>query len=636
VKQKFSKTKFHPPQGGRARQNHPAIGWFYYVCSICYYDKMKKLSTGQQAKAVAGVAKLSFKIAPVAVVFKLTGAIIDAVLPIITTYYAALTTTALVSAYSGSHADGDRAITYVLITASLGLLMTIWRSIDNYMQSKMRYLVEARVSDHMYTHFLTLDFWRYDDKETADLYDRALKFSNFFAWVFDRIASVISQLIGMITAIIALALFQPLLALFVFTALAPGVYLQFRLSRKQIAHWNENIEVRRAQNMLEWHFSRPKEISELRLYGMVDFLLGHRRRLRDIDEKGRLEFERQFMPSRLAADALEAIVEVGTLIWIVLQIIAKNQPVGQFVYVQQIVSRAMASASAFASTLGNIDEDIANLFDYEQFMQLPAGVTGDIVLKTPPQKIEFQHVSFVYPGSKQTVLNNISFTINVHDHIAIVGENGAGKSTLVKILTGLYRPTEGKVLVDGIDLADIDVASWHRQLGVLQQDFIHYNFAKARDNVRYGAIEEPDDDSRIEQALKDAEAEKVIAKLPRGLDNYLNNWMEDDKGNKGVELSGGQWQRLALARDFYRNAPIVILDEPTSAIDALAESRIFDRLFADSKRTLVTISHRMSTIERASTIYMLEDGKLVESGTHKQLVAKKGRYYRMFKSQIKG
>ncbi len=594
----------------------------------------QKLTTPQQAKAILGVARLSFTVAPVAVIFKLGGAVIDAVLPIVTTYFAALTTSALVSAYGGDHEAGQRAIEYVLITAGLGLVMTIWRSIDNYMQSKMRYLVEAKVSDRMYAHFLALDFWRYDDKDTADLYDRALKFSNFFAWIFDRIASVLSQLIGMVTAIIALALFQPLLALVVFIALLPGVFLQFRLSRRQIAHWNEHIEVRRAQNMLEWHLGQPRYIAELRLYGMVDFLLGHRRNLRDTDEKGRIAFERQFMPSRIAADVLEAVVEVGSLIWIVLQIVARNHPVGQFVYVQQIVSRATGSASSFATTLGNIDEDIANLFDYELFMQLPKGNQAGKKLTMPPQEITFQDVSFKYPGTAKKVLDNISFTIHAHEHIAIVGENGAGKSTLIKLLSGLYQPTSGTILVDGVNLSDIDIASWHRQLGVLQQDFIHYNFANARDNVRFGAVDEPFDKNRLDASLKDAEAQVVIDALPKGLDNYVNNWMEDDQGNKGVDLSGGQWQRLALARDFYRRAPIVILDEPTSAIDALAESRIFNRLFADRARTVLAISHRMSTVKKAHVIYMLERGKIIETGTHTELVGKKGRYYRMFESQI--
>lgn len=596
---------------------------------------MKRLSASEQVKAIAGVAALSFRIAPSAVLFKLGGAIFDAVLPIATTYYAALTTTALVAAYAGNEAAGDQAIKYVIITALLGLGMTVWRSLDNYIQAKMRYLVTARISDKMYTHFLSLEFWRYDDKETIDLYDRALRFSNMYAYVFNRLADIASQLIGMVAAVAALALFEPLLALAVFVALFPGVYLQFRLSRKQIAHWNDNIEVRRAQVMLEDHFGRPKMISELRLYGMVGYLMGHRNILRDKDEKGRLDFEKRFIPSRLLADALEALVELGSLIWIVTQIIARNHPVGQFVYVQQVVSRAMGNASGLASTLGNLDEEMANLFDYQQFMSLPTGSAEGIVLAEAPKVVEFKNVSFKYSGAKRYALKNVDLVISTKEHIAIVGENGAGKSTFVKLLTGLYSPTEGHILIDGVDIADINLVSWHKQLGVLQQEFIHYNFANARDNVRFGAVDEQVTEERIGRAIESAEAKDFISKLPQGLNNYVNNWMEDGKNNKGVDLSGGQWQRLALARNFYREAPIIILDEPTSAIDALAESRIFDRLFDDSKRTLITISHRMSTIERASKIYMFEEGVMVESGTHLDLKKRKGRYYRMFEKQIK-
>lgn len=596
----------------------------------------KKLTAVEQFKAIGGVARLSFKVASGPVLFKLAGAFIDAILPIVTIYFAALTTTALVSAYGGDEVAGRQAVGFVIVTALLGLILTVWRSVDNFIQAKMRYVVEAAVSDRMYAHFLALEFWRYDDKDTADLYDRALKFSDFFAWVFDRIASLISQLIGLITAIVALALFEPWLAIAIFIAIAPGVYLQYRLSRKQIAHWNENVEVRRAKNMLEWSLGQPNLISELRLYGMVNFMLRHRRKLRDTDEKGRIEFEKTFMPLRVASDALEAAVELGVLVWISFQIIARIHPVGQFLYVQQVVSRAMQNASSFISTLGQIDEDIANLFDYEQFMQLPTRANDGNKLAEPPQQITFDNVSFAYPGSKIPVLQNVSFTISAHQHVAIVGENGAGKSTLVKLLSGLYQPTSGKVLLDGIDLAEYDTASWHKQLGVLQQEFIHYNFANAGDNVRFGDVDSHYTPERMQEALKLAEAEQFVNKLPQGIDTYVNNWMEDSKGNKGVDLSGGQWQRLALARDFYRRAPIIILDEPTSAIDALAESRIFDHLFADRKRTVITISHRLSTVQKADVILMLEDGVLVESGTHAELVTKKGRYVRMFKSQLKG
>ncbi|HSX35968.1 MAG TPA: ABC transporter ATP-binding protein [Patescibacteria group bacterium] len=599
--------------------------------------KSKNLTAKQQLRAILGVAGLTFRTAPTAVIFKLLGSVIYAVLPIATTFYAAKTTTALAAAYGGAPGAKHHVLVYVIITAILGLVMTLWGSMDQYVQAKMRYVVETRVSNQMFEHFLSLDFWRYDDKRTADLYDRAQKFSRFFAWVSDRIATIVSQLISVVSAIVALSYVSWGLAVAILVAIIPGLYVQIKLSRRQIKHWNENVEVRRMLSLIEWNMLQPRYVGELRLYGMVRYLLKLRAGLRDKDEKKRIEIERQTVPMVLLSNTLEAAAEVGALVWIALQVVGRRQPLGQFLYVQQLVSRVMGSASSLVLTISSIDEDVANLFDYEQFMRLPVRAAGSVTLEGAPAAIVFDDVSFHYPGKNNpNVLQHINLTIERNRHVAIVGENGAGKSTLIKLLTGLYNPTAGKLLLDGTPLEIIDIASWHRQLGVLQQDFISYGFATAGDNVRFGDVEAVPDEKRLQQALKDAEATDFVRKLPKGLDSYINNWMEDDDGNKGTDLSGGQWQRLALARDFYRNAPIVILDEPTSAIDAMAEARIFKRLFAERNRTVITISHRLSTVKKADIIYMLKDGKLVESGTHDELIARKGHFYEMFESQIQG
>jgi len=334
------------------------------------------------------------------------------------------------------------------------------------------------------------------------------------------------------------------------------------------------------------------------------------------------------------ADVLEAGTVVGAMVWIVLEIIAKAQPIGQFLYVQQVVERAMNAASGFITQLSSIDEDIANLFDYEAFMQLPQAAGGTLRLSETPNHIEFRDTTFHYPGHENSVLKNVNLSVKKGQRIAIVGENGAGKSTLIKLLAGLYRPTSGEVLLDGKSLSDYIIADWHKQLGVLQQDSIRYTFATAGDNVRFGSVDKPGGKEAVDEALAQAEARDFIYKLPAGLDSYVDNWMEDSDGNKGTDLSGGQWQRLALARNFYRDSPIIILDEPTSAIDALAEAKIFNRLFKVKDRTMFVISHRVTTIQKADMIYMLEDGEIVESGTHAELVAKQGRYFHMFEAQL--
>jgi len=323
------------------------------------------------------------------------------------------------------------------------------------------------------------------------------------------------------------------------------------------------------------------------------------------------------------------------LIYITLQIIAHVQPVGQLLYVQQIVSRALGGARSFVSQLSSIDEDIANLFDYNEFMKLPTSKMGTKRLRKLPKSIRFENVSFHYPNNEQIVLNDVSLTIKQGQHVAIVGENGAGKSTFVKLLLGLYLPTSGTVYIDDTNLAEVSTDDWHKYLGVLTQDSNHYSFATARDNILLGDVMHPVSNERFEAALDAAEARTFLEKLPKGLDSYVNQWIEHEDGTPGVDLSGGQWQRLALARNFYRNSPIIILDEPTSAIDALAESRIFERLLKKQDKTIITISHRVTTIEKADVIFMFENGKIVEQGTHEELVAKNGQYVRMFKSQLR-
>ena len=596
-------------------------------------DKPPKLSHRQRLTATLKVAIATYKAAPSVVVLQVAGSLISAVMPLVTTFFAAATTTALADAYAGKEGAGERAIELVIITAVLGLVMFVWSSLENYLNQAAEYKINAAISDKMYEHFMSLAFWRYDDKETADLYEKASRFARFFPQIFRELARIVSDFLGFVSGLIALCFVSWWLGLIAMIAIIPGVILQIRLTRLQTAHWKENIQPRRVVGWIEYGMMKPEKISELRLYGLVKRLLELRSIMRDRDEKVRIEFEKQFIWKRLAADVLETCAEVGALLWITLQIIAHQQPIGQFLFVQQVFGRATGGAKGLMNTLNSIDEELANLFDYQAFMDLPKGEHGSQVVRSAPRTVEVSHVSFSYPNNEKEVLRDVSLRVSRGQHIAIVGENGAGKSTLVKVLTGLYEPTKGELLLDGVPLNEFDIESWHRTISVLSQDFVKYDFANARDNVVYGDINKSAGDEPIDAAIKLAEAD-FLYKLPQGLNNYVDQWMEDDEGHKGQDLSGGQWQRLALARNFYRDAPIIILDEPTSAIDALAEARIFKHLFAAKDKTIIAISHRLSTVQKADVVYMIQDGKVVEQGTAKELIERRGAFYTMFESQL--
>ena len=594
----------------------------------------KKTATPRDyAVATWEVLVTSFKASPLAVTIKFIGSIISSIVPVATAYFAALTTTALAEAYNGNAEAASMVYWYILITAGLGLLLIVWNSFDSYVREILIYTIDARVSDKMYDHFLSLDFWRYDDKKTADLYDRAQRFSQFFSYIFDRLASVVTQCIGIIIAIIALFALSPGIATIVLVAIIPGIYIQFKISRLQAKHWNENIDVRRARWNIEYDLLQPNSIAELRLYGVVRHLLNLRQDLRDKDEKGRILKERRFIGKRVMSDGLESVAEVGSLLWIANDIIMHAQPIGQFIYVQQMVSRALTSASGFVSILGSIDEDMANLFDYQKFMKLKPRVPRNEQPAFAPKTIRFDDVWFHYKKSKKDALSGISLTIHRGQHVAIIGENGSGKSTLIKLLAGLYEPSRGAIMLDQQSLTTIDIADWQRRLSVLQQSFLQYRFATVQDNVVMGDVSKPFDQTAYEHALSLAEAAQFVKKLPKGDSTYPSRWMGEDDGS-GTELSGGQWQRLALARNFYRDSEIIILDEPTSAIDGRAEAQIFNRLFAAKDKTIITVSHRLSTVKKADKIYVLSNGQIVESGTHDQLVAQNGEYVKLFASQM--
>jgi ATP-binding cassette subfamily B protein len=243
-------------------------------------------------------------------------------------------------------------------------------------------------------------------------------------------------------------------------------------------------------------------------------------------------------------------------------------------------------------------------------------------------EIRFEHVTFAYPGAESNALTDLSFTVKPGETLAIVGRNGAGKTTLFKLICRLYDPSEGRILIDGIDIRDVDPVELRSQIGAMFQDYVTYQ-ATAAENIGLGNVPDITDRERIEVAGKQAGADELISGLPEGYDTALGKWFDH-----GVNLSGGEWQKVALARAFMRDAKILLLDEPTSALDAQAEYDLFERLRSLTRgRTAIYISHRFSTVRRADRIVFLEHGRLVEEGTHGELMRLNGRYARLFRMQ---
>ena len=596
-------------------------------------SETEKPQTRQIVKTLISVLVTVWQTSPRTIIIQAVGAVLTASLPLATTYFAALTTTALTEAYTGG-GDSRQLLLYVIITVVLGVIMSFWGIVQTYFEQLMRYQLESSINDQMFARLHSLDFWRYDDPATIDMFDRARRFTGSFSYLFSRLTNIATNIISLVVGLWIISSVSWWLGLLLVVAIIPSGIVQFRLSRLTSSYWRKNTNVRRRMWWIEYAISKPENIAEMRLYGIVKHLLAERATLRDKDQLQMIKYERSFMVKRFGGEVLQAAAEVAALVWVTLEIIAHRQPIGQFVLVQQMVSRILGSVDSLISTYNSIDEEVANMVDYQRFMELPLADTKPSLALGMNKSITVRHVKFQYPGSETLVLKGLSLEIKRGQHVVIVGENGAGKTTLVKLLTGLYQPTGGEILIDEQNLSEVNMVDWHRQLAVLSQSFIRYDFATAYENVWYGDVSRELDRERLAAALKQAEADDFVKKLPKGGDSYVDKWMTDDSDDKGVDLSGGQWQRLALARNFYRDAPIVILDEPTSAVDAAAEARIFRHLFKQKDKTIIAISHRLSTVKKADVIYFMKDGRIVEQGSCSELIAKRGEFYEMFKEQL--
>lgn len=502
-------------------------------------------------------------------------------------------------------------------------------------QSLLRVLLAQRVNVLILEKALTLDLSQFEDSEFYD------KLTNARREASTRPLSLVTRTFGLVQSALSLVTYGVLLVNFSIVAVIvlilaamPAFIAETKFAGEAFRLFSWRTPETRQQHYVENLLGREDFVTEIKLYQLGEMLLG---RYRNIFQQLYSEDSKLTLRRGLWGYLLSLVSTVAFYLayaWIVVETVLGRISLGDMTMYLTVFRQGQSTFSAALTSIGGMYEDnlyLSNLYDFleEKVPQAWGKATKGI---NPQDGIRFENITFTYPGSSKPALKNISLRLQPGEKLAIVGENGSGKTTLIKLLTRLYTPDSGRILLDGLDLQEWDVDVLRRRVGVIFQNFVRYQFTVG-ENIGVGDVENLDDTARWEIAAQKGMAQPFIEQLPASFATQLGRWF---KG--GQELSGGQWQKIALARAFMRSqADILVLDEPTSAMDAQAEFDIFNHFRSLTQKQMVfLISHRFSTVRMADKIVVIENGEVLEQGTHQELLKTGGRYAELFLLQAAG
>jgi ATP-binding cassette subfamily B protein len=503
---------------------------------------------------------------------------------------------------------------------------------SNYVRKKQAFKLEIYMYGLLHAKAIKLDLINFERPEYFDCLSRAAREA---PW---RPNSILNNLVSMLRGLLSLILMAGLiltlhwtLAVLLLVANIPGIWLRLYYADILYNFQRQQTPEARKSAYFNWLLTGDRPSRELRLFGLGNYFIGLFKKSFMKQKEEEINIIRRRTVIELISNLFKASALLITLLFIARQTITGRLSLGQMAMFLLAFRQGMMYIKDLFGALAGLYEDSLFIGDTFEFLNLKESVTAALPVVTPAplrKKITVENLSFTYPGNNFMTISNVSFEIKKGEIIALVGPNGAGKSTLARLLCRLYDPDSGNIKYDDNDIRNIDPEEYRKHFSVVFQDFMLYNLT-AGENIRMGDIDEKNPDARIQSSASATGVDKLISNLPDGYDTAIGNLFDDSR-----ELSWGEWQKIALARALFRDAPILILDEPSSALDADTEYDIFSRFREIVKnRTSILISHRFTNVSLADRIIVLDKGAVAETGTHEELMKRGGIYFTMYSKQ---
>lgn len=592
-----------------------------------------KLGLAQNLQLSLRMHRTSLEIRPVGVLFYLSGSLLE-----IASFLAAIFATARLGSKLAEFASSGQ-VNGIWLWLFIDAIATAFMGLGFLLMSygkRLVYFAFVRWSTDAYMKTLcSIDLGDFYDKEMRNIIN---KVSSGYTWQMANLSGMNLDLLYGILRFLAITVLVaqitwwivPLIAIF----LLPTLIAESRMAKMLWFVWDAKGDERHIFWGIDWIIRNAKGQLEARATQSTNFLLT---KIKSLNGKFYKEQESQYRHASRLLVPTKVVEVIGTAtgsVVLLRQFLSHAISLERYFFLSGALLRIGGALNAIFGTLSGMQESLLFAGSYFELVDKKPNLIDkqpSTIITSASPEVVFENVSFAYPGQSELVFKNLNLNIKGGEHVAIVGENGAGKSTLIKLLLRFYHPTNGKILVDGVDLKDIAIESWYDKLATLFQDFNQYPFSVG-ENITIGRSQIRPDRIRRNEAAQFGGVDSLVKKYKHGYNTVL-----DGSFKKGIEPSGGQWQRVALARAFYRNAGVLILDEPTSAIDANAEYEIFNSIFDRYKsRSAIIVSHRFSTVRRADRIIVLDQGKIIEEGSHQKLMKQNGVYSELFSKQAEG